>query len=147
DIQAVLCTDSPDCTAERIARRLNRTDRVLLLRKPFDADELALLAGVLTDRWGQGREARRRLSELETFAAERTAKLSEEVAERRAAEERLRHLALHDPLTGLPNRACLLDRLTQCIERRRRDPSYRFAVLFLDLDNFKLINDSLGHDR
>lgn len=63
-----------------------------------------------------------------------------------AAEARLRHLALHDALTGLPNRACLLERLRQCNQRKVREPGYQYAALFMDLDNFKLINDSLGHD-
>jgi len=50
-----------------------------------------------------------------------------------------------DPLTGLPNRVCFTEKLTCAFERRRRDPGYRFAVLFLDLDRFKIINDSMGH--
>lgn len=51
-----------------------------------------------------------------------------------------------DALTGLPNRVLFRERLDRCVERRRRDADYSFALLYLDLDNFKLINDSLGHD-
>ncbi len=60
------------------------------------------------------------------------------------AERALEHLALHDPLTGLPNRALILDRLDQLIARSRRE-NLRSAVIFLDLDDFKEINDTLGH--
>jgi diguanylate cyclase (GGDEF)-like protein/PAS domain S-box-containing protein len=68
-----------------------------------------------------------------------------DITKRRQAEEQLLHDALHDTLTGLPNRALFIDRLSQAIERTRRLQSYRFAVLFLDVDRFKVVNDSLGH--
>jgi len=61
------------------------------------------------------------------------------------AGERLAHQSLHDALTGLPNRVLFRDRLERCIERRKRTEQYYFAVLFLDLDRFKTVNDSLGH--
>ena len=64
--------------------------------------------------------------------------------ERQATEDDIRHRALHDPLTGLPNRVLFLDRLEQALARLRRRRALS-AVLFLDLDRCKLINDSLGH--
>jgi diguanylate cyclase (GGDEF)-like protein len=71
--------------------------------------------------------------------------LEREVAVRRRAEDQLRHAAFHDKLTGLCNRDLLLDRLEWCMDRARRNDDYHFAVLFLDIDRFKEVNDSLGH--
>ena len=69
-----------------------------------------------------------------------------DISERKNLEEDLRRAARHDALTGLPNRALFQERLDQAVYRARRVKDYKFAVLFLDFDRFKIVNDSLGHD-
>ena len=71
--------------------------------------------------------------------------LHQDITERKALEERLEHQAFYDALTDLPNRILFLDRLNQALARTRREDG-PVAVLLLDLDNFKVVNDSLGHD-
>jgi diguanylate cyclase (GGDEF)-like protein len=71
--------------------------------------------------------------------------LGSDVTERRRAEVRLLHDALHDALTGLPNRFLFMDRVASAVARLRRRPDYLFAVVLLDVDRFKVVNDSLGH--
>ncbi|MDV2992969.1 MAG: hypothetical protein N4J56_002623 [Chroococcidiopsis sp. SAG 2025] len=71
--------------------------------------------------------------------------MQSDITNRKVTEEQLLHDALHDALTGLPNRVLFMDRLSHAISLAKRRRNYLFAVLFFDLDRFKLINDSLGH--
>jgi diguanylate cyclase (GGDEF)-like protein/PAS domain S-box-containing protein len=89
---------------------------------------------------------------LEDLVRERTAKLEKtteflkkEIEERRLAEERVKYLALHDNLTGLPNRLLFFERLDHEIKRTHRSP-HKLSIFFLDLDGFKSVNDQFGHE-
>jgi len=91
-------------------------------------------------------------TDLEQRVIERTSELAaanrelrEHIAVRERMERKLKHETLHDALTGLPNRNFLLERLGQALAAFTSDARHRFAVLFLDLDRFKVVNDSVGH--
>jgi PAS domain S-box-containing protein len=71
--------------------------------------------------------------------------VNRDITERKRAEDALAHNALHDALTNLPNRELFLDRVRHALTLSQRHPSYKFAVLFIDIDQFKVFNDSLGH--
>ncbi len=71
--------------------------------------------------------------------------VNRDITERKRAEKKLEHNALHDGLTDLPNRTMFLKRLQRACDRARRDSAYKFAVLFVDIDGFKVFNDTMGH--
>lgn len=115
-IQIVLCTAYADYSWQEIRNVLGENDSLLILKKPFDNVEVLQLAHALTRKWELNREI----------------------------EGRLNQLAFYDHLTGLPNRALFIDRLTLALDAVSRY-SHQGALLFIDLDNFKRINDTLGH--
>ena len=116
----------------------------------FAPDTICLTGSLVDNSWMAGTIAvitfivlstTRILSVLDTRMVARTARMA---ASLQKANAELRHMVLHDPLTRLPNRLLLEDRIGQAIEGCRR-PGARCAVLFIDLDRFKSVNDSLGH--
>ncbi len=111
-----------------------------LVSRSLDSQDPKLLARLATDRAEFGQMA----AVIQRFFAQKD-ELVREIAERKRAEEQLRHDAFHDALTGLANRALFVDRLANAMARARRWNESAFAVLFIDLDRFKVTNDSLGH--
>jgi diguanylate cyclase (GGDEF)-like protein/PAS domain S-box-containing protein len=116
-----------------------------------DSVDLTWIFEDVTERHQAEEALLRAHEELEQRVVERTAELAtantqlqEEVFERMQAEQRIWHVAHHDSLTGLPNRALLHDRLQQALALAQRG-GHRVAVMFLDLDRFKSVNDTLGH--
>jgi diguanylate cyclase (GGDEF)-like protein len=130
-----------------------RSDRRVLALRRQDEEQRAALQRALD----AAEEARRTLDEKVATRTEELFRTAEELraqlaerqradSERLALQARLEHDALHDALTGLANRALFLDRLGHACNRARREGNFRFAVLYLDLDRFKVINDTFGHD-
>ena len=122
---------------------------------PRDLELLGFVATHIATAIGRRRAAlalRTAYLELERRVAERTRELAlaneslrQQISAREGMERQLKHQALHDSLTGLPNRQYLLDRLVAAMSQHAAQPERLFAVLFLDLDRFKVINDSEGH--
>jgi len=145
DLQIVICTAYSDYSWEEVIDRLGVSDRLLLLKKPFDTAEVSQLACALTEKWHLAQRAKLNVAQLRSMVHEQTRDLAMAVRRLEESESRFRHEAHHDSLTGLPNRQKLTERLERCIARHAEDPSFRYAIMFVDLDRFKVINDSLGH--
>ena len=159
ELGIVICSAYSDYSWQDMVKRLGQTDRVLILKKPFDPVEVRQLAHALQKRWELARTVTLRMEDLTRMIDARTRELEEansklelEAAAREEALKKLElsnaqvtALAYQDGLTGLPNRRLLNEHIEKVLARARRKGT-EFAVLFIDFDNFKLINDTLGHE-
>jgi diguanylate cyclase (GGDEF)-like protein len=132
-LQVALCTAHSDYSWEQMAERLELDDRLLILKKPFDAIEIRQMASALTAKWQMSRYLALKIDSLETAVAQSASALQE-----------LTHLLHYDDLTGLPKAALLQDRMAQALAIAARQHK-SLAVMYIGLDRFKLINNALGH--
>jgi diguanylate cyclase (GGDEF)-like protein len=137
DVQIVICSAHSDYDWSDVVARLKNSDKLLVVKKPFEPIEVLQSANALTRKWQNERIVRRQVETLEREVTARTQGLE-------AANKQLRYLATHDALTGLPNRVLMDDRLGQASKQADRH-GQSFGLILLDLDRFKLVNDSLGH--
>ncbi|HTP05488.1 MAG TPA: EAL domain-containing protein [Nitrospirota bacterium] len=114
----------------------------LIGHNPHFESEYRILHKDGTYRWALNRGLAVRGNDGKAY---RIAGSQTDITARKTVEEQLLHDALHDPLTGLPNRALFMDRLDHVLRSSQRYSGYLYAVLFLDMDRFKVINDSFGH--
>ncbi len=136
-------------TFERLLEVVHSDDRKMLSRELEDAlydDRPYDFEHRLVKPDGEVRVVHRQAEVVRDESGEpiRVVGTVHDITERKALEVQLQHQAMHDPLTGLPNRALFTDRLRQALARAKRREG-EVAVLFMDLDNFKVVNDSLGH--
>jgi diguanylate cyclase (GGDEF)-like protein len=137
EVQVVVCSAYTDYDWLELLSRLGHSDKLIVIKKPFEPIEILQSASALSRKWQNARALKHHIESLERAVTDRTRGLE-------AANRQLRHLASHDALTGLPNRLLLDDRVAQAIAQANRQ-GHEFALLVVDLDRFKLINDSLGH--
>jgi len=136
DIHLVIVTGYTDFTPAEISQVAGPADKIFYIAKPFAPAEVSQTAIALCHRWQNDRE----LAQARAQLAAQVIALEEKSAELEANESRAMHIAMHDPLTDAPNRAAFLRGLTE----RGRMPG-RFVTAMIDLDRFKLVNDTLGH--
>ncbi|WP_229726874.1 putative bifunctional diguanylate cyclase/phosphodiesterase [Sphingomonas alpina] len=136
DINLVIVTGYSDFSPIEISRAAGPADKIFYIAKPFEVAEVTQTATALAHRWQVDRE----LSEARNALAKQVVQLQEQSHELAANESRAIHIANHDSLTEAPNRLAFRRALT---DRARSNAT--FAVAMLDLDRFKLVNDTLGH--
>jgi predicted signal transduction protein with EAL and GGDEF domain len=131
-IQTCICTAHSDRTWCDVLNKVGISDRLLILKKPFDLIEIRQITVALSEKWRMARQAEAQRSQLEKIIQSRTADLQ-------------RALVL-DGLTNLPNRRTFQKQLETAVAKGMATDDYRYGLIFLDVDRFKTVNDTIGPD-
>lgn len=141
EIQIVICTAYSDHSWEETVNELGESDNLLILKKPFDNVAVKQLSLALTKKWKLLQSSRDYTKKLEKQVKDSFRDISKHTN----LEAKVQFQATHDTLTGLPNRDILINHIHNLIQQSSKK-NKKFALLFLDLDRFKLINDSFGRE-
>jgi diguanylate cyclase (GGDEF)-like protein len=137
NVNIVIVTGYSDHSPMEVAKVAGPLDKLYYLAKPFETAEIHQLSQSLSAKWTMEEELKQAYATL----AQKNSQLEEAHIEISASEARCRHIALHDQLTRLPNRLSFQESLNTALSNKQAE----VAVLFVDLDRFKMINDTLGH--
>lgn len=151
-LEVVICTAYSDYTWDQMIKELGATDHLLFIKKPFDSTAVKQIAISLTTKSNLAKKNIEHVNNLENKVKKRTeeldmiiTKLKDEISLRKEKESELVYLAKHDSLTGLYNRHSFYDILEKIISQYKNN-NFSFALFFIDVDNFKPVNDIMGHD-
>lgn len=144
DAQTVICTAYSDYSWEDIYKKFGETDRLLILKKPFDSIEVRQFATTLAKKWLLTKQVKKQLDSLQDTVEKKTQDLTASLTERKKLEEQISYKNTHDILTGLPNRSLLVRCIQKHLKQLEKHKNKKAAILFFDIDKFKLINESLG---
>jgi diguanylate cyclase (GGDEF)-like protein len=151
DLQIVICTAYSDYSWREIVDRLGETDRLLILKKPFDSAEICQIAAAFSAKWQFTQQARMKIGEMQRLVDMQTTELRREIEARkkneeelRAAKDALQFQATHDGVTGIMNRAAV-NEILKCELKFGHRQQTPISVMFADIDHFKAINDTHGH--
>lgn len=144
NVQIVICSAYSDHTWQKLISTLGVSDRWLILKKPFELIEMRQMACALCEKWSLQAQMHHKITEKTLFLNDANHQLSMKINELKKAHQKINYLAYFDSLTNLPNRNYFYTEVERLFQKAKEN-SQKVVLMYLDLDNFKHVNDAMGH--